>query len=138
MVSVSLAMVESRWFSAPTERADRRFSVAHGAGSRKRSGYGKHHFFGRPVGFWHVNGMAVRANTPHYLYGALITGALATTLAACQDVGFFGGGEPPAAVKMKPESGGTATPEHTSELQSRLHLVCRLLLEKKKKKSEQQ
>src|SRR2546422_1864443 len=35
---------------------------------------------------------------------------------------------------------GTARPpprrseEHTSELQSRLHLVCRLLLEKKKKK----
>src|SRR2546429_6974425 len=27
--------------------------------------------------------------------------------------------------------------EHTSELQSRLHLVCRLLLEKKKKKSMQ-
>src|SRR2546422_5073232 len=27
--------------------------------------------------------------------------------------------------------------EHTSELQSRLHLVCRLLLEKKKKKYEQ-
>src|SRR2546422_8220076 len=26
--------------------------------------------------------------------------------------------------------------EHTSELQSRLHLVCRLLLEKKKKKHE--
>src|SRR2546422_3550283 len=26
--------------------------------------------------------------------------------------------------------------EHTSELQSRLHLVCRLLLEKKKKKVE--
>src|SRR5216684_7601534 len=26
--------------------------------------------------------------------------------------------------------------EHTSELQSRLHLVCRLLLEKKKKKKE--
>src|SRR2546429_6613815 len=28
--------------------------------------------------------------------------------------------------------------EHTSELQSRLHLVCRLLLEKKKKKNKQQ
>src|SRR2546422_1345948 len=28
--------------------------------------------------------------------------------------------------------------EHTSELQSRLHLVCRLLLEKKKKKHQQQ
>src|SRR2546422_2733894 len=27
--------------------------------------------------------------------------------------------------------------EHTSELQSRLHLVCRLLLEKKKKKERQ-
>src|SRR2546429_2531234 len=29
----------------------------------------------------------------------------------------------------------TRSEEHTSELQSRLHLVCRLLLEKKKKKS---
>src|SRR5205809_4313007 len=28
--------------------------------------------------------------------------------------------------------------EHTSELQSRLHLVCRLLLEKKKKKQQNQ
>src|SRR2546422_6910955 len=28
--------------------------------------------------------------------------------------------------------------EHTSELQSRLHLVCRLLLEKKKKKNHEQ
>src|SRR3989449_5502482 len=27
--------------------------------------------------------------------------------------------------------------EHTSELQSRLHLVCRLLLEKKKKKNQE-
>src|SRR2546422_6023528 len=30
----------------------------------------------------------------------------------------------------------TRSEEHTSELQSRLHLVCRLLLEKKKKKRE--
>src|SRR2546422_1214851 len=30
--------------------------------------------------------------------------------------------------------GGQRSEEHTSELQSRLHLVCRLLLEKKKKK----
>src|SRR2546422_2303249 len=29
--------------------------------------------------------------------------------------------------------GATRSEEHTSELQSRLHLVCRLLLEKKKK-----
>src|SRR2546422_9568550 len=30
-------------------------------------------------------------------------------------------------------AGGRRSEEHTSELQSRLHLVCRLLLEKKKK-----
>src|SRR3989449_4453423 len=41
-------------------------------------------------------------------------------------------------------SGSTGTPkgvrseEHTSELQSRLHLVCRLLLEKKKKKQDKE
>src|SRR3989449_6610064 len=43
------------------------------------------------------------------------------------------------------DAGGTGAPardrpcrseEHTSELQSRLHLVCRLLLEKKKKRTE--
>src|SRR3989449_7767912 len=32
-------------------------------------------------------------------------------------------------------SGERRSEEHTSELQSRLHLVCRLLLEKKKNKS---
>src|SRR2546422_5766347 len=32
---------------------------------------------------------------------------------------------------------GVRSEEHTSELQSRLHLVCRLLLEKKKNNSEQ-
>src|SRR2546422_5353984 len=31
---------------------------------------------------------------------------------------------------------GSRSEEHTSELQSRLHLVCRLLLEKKKKKKK--
>src|SRR3989449_3178186 len=33
-------------------------------------------------------------------------------------------------------SGRRRSEEHTSELQSRLHLVCRLLLEKKKKKNQ--
>src|SRR5687768_18266213 len=33
---------------------------------------------------------------------------------------------------------GRRSEEHTSELQSRLHLVCRLLLEKKKKKKTPQ
>src|SRR2546422_3563330 len=33
------------------------------------------------------------------------------------------------------QAGFSRSEEHTSELQSRLHLVCRLLLEKKKKKT---
>src|SRR2546422_3410854 len=36
--------------------------------------------------------------------------------------------------RKSPLSTKTRSEEHTSELQSRLHLVCRLLLEKKKKK----
>src|SRR2546422_2275231 len=36
---------------------------------------------------------------------------------------------PPGALRVRSE-------EHTSELQSRLHLVCRLLLEKKKKETK--
>src|SRR2546422_7081954 len=40
------------------------------------------------------------------------------------------GEKPLAAIKSRSE-------EHTSELQSRLHLVCRLLLEKKKKENTQ-
>src|SRR2546422_7757194 len=39
--------------------------------------------------------------------------------------------DPPNTVKS---CANTRSEEHTSELQSRLHLVCRLLLEKKKKK----
>src|SRR5690554_7755642 len=36
--------------------------------------------------------------------------------------------------RRDPEPAGPRSEEHTSELQSRPHLVCRLLLEKKKKK----
>src|SRR3712207_7729735 len=39
------------------------------------------------------------------------------------------GGEPPAEFRARSE-------EHTSELQSRQYLVCRLLLEKKKNKNK--
>src|SRR2546429_861211 len=39
---------------------------------------------------------------------------------------------PRAAVSLLFSSGSKRSEEHTSELQSRLHLVCRLLLEKKK------
>src|SRR3989442_11734782 len=50
----------------------------------------------------------------------------------------LGRGHSIRALTRKPESAGAAalarSEEHTSELQSRPHLVCRLLLEKKKKK----
>src|SRR5690606_42123783 len=42
----------------------------------------------------------------------------------------------PVAVEEQVGGDGTRSEEHTSELQSRENLVCRLLLEKKKKKSK--
>src|SRR2546422_6535743 len=42
-------------------------------------------------------------------------------------------GPVPACVGRTDRDVGGRSEEHTSELQSRLHLVCRLLLEKKKK-----
>src|SRR5690349_23529000 len=39
-------------------------------------------------------------------------------------------------VKVRPRTIAARSEEHTSELQSRRDLVCRLLLEKKKKKQE--
>src|SRR2546429_7400122 len=47
--------------------------------------------------------------------------------------------EPPGTRDRQPTSlcpRHSRSEEHTSELQSRLHLVCRLLLEKKKKKKK--
>src|SRR3989449_2114352 len=44
-------------------------------------------------------------------------------------------GVPEGTVRFRLD--GLRSEEHTSELQSRLHLVCRLLLEKKKKNNEQ-
>src|SRR3989449_3061930 len=45
-------------------------------------------------------------------------------------------GEFPSATPYLYSSYDERSEEHTSELQSRLHLVCRLLLEKKKKKKK--
>src|SRR2546422_11517259 len=42
---------------------------------------------------------------------------------------------PEATNQLHPRYCAHRSEEHTSELQSRLHLVCRLLLEKKKKKN---
>src|SRR5690625_7117853 len=43
-----------------------------------------------------------------------------------------GGGEPDVVGRNEAHFDGERSEEHTSELQSRGHLVCRLLLEKKK------
>src|SRR3989449_820922 len=63
----------------------------------------------------------------------VVHGDLAAVLG--DDLGLHGG---EVAIDLVPEKGDLLTvversEEHTSELQSRLHLVCRLLLEKKKK-----
>src|SRR3989442_7395291 len=42
-------------------------------------------------------------------------------------------GHDPPGLSLKPIEDTNRSEEHTSELQSRPHLVCRLLLEKKKK-----
>src|SRR3989442_11498094 len=42
----------------------------------------------------------------------------------------------PAGRRRRAAGPATRSEEHTSELQSRPHLVCRLLLEKKKKKKQ--
>src|SRR2546422_8075472 len=65
-----------------------------------------------------------------------------TTLFRSQRLRLVSGGErdlrdrhqpPHHVVHVEPSRALHRSEEHTSELQSRLHLVCRLLLEKKKK-----
>src|SRR5690554_7032513 len=65
------------------------------------------------------------ANTKDPVVGGVCTPDIITLLPAVPESGFPG--TPTTCVSPRSE-------EHTSELQSRPHLVCRLLLEKKKKK----
>src|SRR2546422_5730126 len=61
------------------------------------------------------------------LDGVIDGGGVAGSVREEQAIGF----------ELTPAARVRRSEEHTSELQSRLHLVCRLLLEKKKKKNEQ-
>src|SRR3989449_2584987 len=54
-------------------------------------------------------------------------------IGGCQEV-TRQGQESPRGRPGQQETGAVRSEEHTSELQSRLHLVCRLLLEKKNNK----
>src|SRR5690625_6111730 len=54
--------------------------------------------------------------------------------AMCTDADISNPKEVEASILQFAEKWGHRSEEHTSELQSRGHLVCRLLLEKKKKK----
>src|SRR4051812_49773556 len=47
-------------------------------------------------------------------------------------------GSPPTSARRRGHGRPPRSEEHTSELQSHVNLVCRLLLEKKKKKSQTQ
>src|SRR2546422_1604363 len=51
-------------------------------------------------------------------------------------IGHSVSGSSPSTTRSNRSVVGPRSEEHTSELQSRLHLVCRLLLEKKKKISQ--
>src|SRR2546422_6662209 len=59
-------------------------------------------------------------------YTTLFRSRSATGRGSCIPPGSYTRAAPPSVISCKSRS-----EEHTSELQSRLHLVCRLLLEKK-------
>src|SRR5436305_11765750 len=61
--------------------------------------------------------------------------SVATAVSSGYPSSLWGVATPWPAVYPPPETPHRRSEEHTSELQSRPHLVCRLLLEKKKKKS---
>src|SRR3712207_8355093 len=73
-------------------------------------------------------------------YTTLFRSMLMTGQTAIQEVLFFPQMRPERVVKKDAAAKymelGIRSEEHTSELQSRQYLVCRLLLEKKKKKTD--
>src|SRR3989449_6030584 len=68
-------------------------------------------------------------------YTTLFRSTASLTLSATHNVNDI---QPHGTIKDSTGTHYTRSEEHTSELQSRLHLVCRLLLEKKKKNNIEQ
>src|SRR5256884_3390869 len=96
-------------------------------GKRERWDISGPHFAGWEI--YHVKGSPA---DPNRLYASQCSGWFGQIIQRSNDGGNTweapGGETTPAPGSMRSE-------EHTSELQSRLHLVCRLLLEKKKKRA---
>src|SRR2546422_6016747 len=91
-----------------------------------------------PCSFWHRLLMFIgpRARLTVLLFLSLALGANDQPKNSPNQIARFTDIAQKAGLTMKNVFGGLETKkrseEHTSELQSRLHLVCRLLLEKKK------
>src|SRR2546421_2425687 len=90
---------------------------------------------GRPPGALAGGGSAVagRARGTHDAPARRAVGGRAATLRRGAGAGARSGSRPGGRAVGQP---GSRSEEHTSELQSRSDLVCRLLLEKKKKKKQ--
>src|SRR5687768_8364245 len=71
-----------------------------------------------------------------FLFLSLILSIVSTNRRAPRSVLDQAFTQPVAPATPAPAGGAARSEEHTSELQSRLHLVCRLQLEKKKKKTK--
>src|SRR2546422_5223400 len=87
--------------------------------------------------FFHMASLTTTARPPHRGAGSIAVTAVAPVQFAYRDKRL--GDTETVMVETYPDvfyptSTTVRSEEHTSELQSRLHLVCRLLLEKKKKR----
>src|SRR6266550_7616396 len=81
---------------------------------------------------------AARVITPRMLFALTATSSLRTSTAALNRLATFtssAAGRACIPRGLTILAARSRSEEHTSELQSRLHLVCRLLLEKKKAKN---
>src|SRR5690606_41007863 len=78
------------------------------------------------------NGRLDLVDAPGHLGGTWSELAFDGSLDLVDAVGHLGCSRSDLAVEARVERGGSRSEEHTSELQSRENLVCRLLLEKKK------
>src|SRR5690554_7187060 len=76
--------------------------------------------------------LAASNSIPFFRYSTLVTKRSSPTNWHLSPMVLFNNTQPSQSPSSQPSSMLSRSEEHTSELQSRPHLVCRLLLEKKK------